>query len=399
MAIKVGDNVVIQNDRSADFQSVNPGAYTTSQRDSLSGSWGSSEAGTIIWNTTDAQAEVWDGSAWAKLAGGEQGDIGDITLNMVQHSGGVTGVATGVSWSAYSGSADDVYKNTILVFDTVDDFSSDNIVIQNYTDSSVNNFYISGLSADTLYYARVSYYSTRGNAAYSGITTFNTVSFTSSATNASNYNIGDNIIYKWTSSGTFTSSASFTGDILYMAGSGTPGGVGGSRCGLCGAGGVIELADQPMTGGTYTITIGARGSGQRATGSDTTIAHPSEPFVDCKGGGGGGFGPAESYWNPGQGNGQPGGSGGGGADIPYNNPFNGSSSGGSGTPGQGFPGGGGRENQGGRGGGGGKGGSGGSGNSGPGVTYPAFEPGGGNVTLGTGSQLADGVVYFKIKQY
>ena len=48
---------------------------------------------------------------------------------------------------------------------------------------------------------------------------------------------------------------------------------------------------------------------------------------------------------------------------------------------------------------GGKGGSGGSGNSGPGVTYPAFEPGGGNVTLGTGSQLADGVVYFKIKQY
>ena len=49
-------------------------------------------------------------------------------------------------------------------------------------------------------------------------------------------------------------------------------------------GGVIELADQPMTGGTYTITIGYRGSGQRATGSDTTIAHPSEPFVDCKGG-------------------------------------------------------------------------------------------------------------------
>ena len=44
MAIKVGDNVVIQNDRSVDFQSVNPGVYTTSQRDSLSGSWGSSEA-------------------------------------------------------------------------------------------------------------------------------------------------------------------------------------------------------------------------------------------------------------------------------------------------------------------------------------------------------------------
>ena len=102
---------------------------------------------------------------------------------------------------------------------------------------------------------------------------------------SSNYNIGDNIIYKWTSSGTFTSSASFTGDILYMAGSGTPGGVGGSRCGLCGVGGVIELIDQPMTGGTYTITIKPRGSGQRATGSDTTIAHPSEPFVDCKGGG------------------------------------------------------------------------------------------------------------------
>ena len=207
---------------------------------------------------------------------------------------------------------------------------------------------------------------------YSGITTFNTVSFTSSATNASNYNIGDNIIYKWTSSGTFTSSASFTGDILYMAGSGTPGGVGGSRCGLCGAGGVIELADQPMTGGTYTITIGAVVQDREATGSDTTIAHPSEPFVDCKGGGGGGFGPSESYWNPGQGNGQPGGSGGGGSfDIPYNNPFNGSSSGGSeSTPGQGFPGGGGRENQGARGGDGGKGGSGGSGNSGPGVTYP-----------------------------
>lgn len=382
MAIKINSSIVIDNNAKGIFSGVNPGIYTTGGRNYLSVGWGSTEAGTLIWNSTDGKAQVWSGTQWNNLGGGEAGTISDITLTVTNN---VAGIGSRINWTPYSSGAEDVFDQTIVIYDESPDFNTASLIVQSYTNVGISSTSLISIGlADTLYHARASHYSTRGSSVYSGIVTFVTSAFTS--TGGTKSVVNGKVVHKFTATGVLTTSNSTQVDILYMAGSGSPGNPGGG----CGAGGVIESSNQTLPGGNKTITIGVRGTGRRGSGGTTTITG----FTNAVGGGGGGYAPAESYWG-GLGNGAPGGSGGGGGTLPYNNPYESASSGGAGTPGQGFPGGNGKEDQGGNGGGGGKGGSGGGGTAGAGVAYPNYDPAG-TVTLGQGSSEADGVVYVRI---
>lgn len=131
----------------------------------------------------------------------------------------------------------------------------------------------------------------------------------------------------FTSSGTFTPSASFNADIMIVAG-GAGGGL--SLGGGGGAGGLLGLTSQGLTAQNYTVTIGAGGAGS-SNPSTSRGANGSNSLFGANTaiGGGGGTGQSVNYPNgPG---GASGGSGGGGA---RNN-----NAAGSGTSGQGNSGG------------------------------------------------------------
>jgi len=66
MAIQISGTDAVDNNRRGIFQKVNPGVYTTTQRDALA----SKAIGDVIYNSTDEELQVWDGSEWASVGGG-----------------------------------------------------------------------------------------------------------------------------------------------------------------------------------------------------------------------------------------------------------------------------------------------------------------------------------------
>ena len=59
MSIKVQGQVVITNDKKGQFEQVNPGAYTTTERDALTPA-----IGDIVFNSEADELQVWDGTEW-----------------------------------------------------------------------------------------------------------------------------------------------------------------------------------------------------------------------------------------------------------------------------------------------------------------------------------------------
>ena len=70
MSIKVQGQVVISDDKKGLFDQVNPGVYTTAERDALSPA-----VGDIVYNSQDEELQVWDGTDWGS-AGSGSGSIG-----------------------------------------------------------------------------------------------------------------------------------------------------------------------------------------------------------------------------------------------------------------------------------------------------------------------------------
>ena len=194
----------------------------------------------------------------------------------------------------------------------------------------------------------------------------------------------NDLITTFTAPGTFTKSpAANTGTVLVVAGgAGT-----GNRCGGGGAGGTKLVTSHPLPASGVPVTIGAGGSGasfpfSQNPGSATTFGATSP--ISTTGGGKGGVRP----YPPGQNSnpnsaGSPGGSGGGGGRG-FNNQSSAQLAGGSGTPGEGNPGGYGWPDASGRGGGGGgagaagvgpSGGGGGPGAGGDGLNISTYFPG------------------------
>lgn len=58
MAIQISGTTVINDSRKGIFNSVNFGAYTTAGRPAAP------STGDVIYNTTDAKMQVWNGSSW-----------------------------------------------------------------------------------------------------------------------------------------------------------------------------------------------------------------------------------------------------------------------------------------------------------------------------------------------
>ena len=73
MAIKVNGVSVISDSRKAEFRGTNPGRFTTTERDNLSPA-----VGDLIFNTTDTQLQVWDGSEWTSV--GATGPDGALVI-------------------------------------------------------------------------------------------------------------------------------------------------------------------------------------------------------------------------------------------------------------------------------------------------------------------------------
>jgi len=151
--------------------------------------------------------------------------------------------------------------------------------------------------------------------------------------------------------GTFTVHTGGYVDLMLIGGGGG-GGTGGTGTsaygGGGGAGGMLHVYNQLFPQGTYTVTIGGGGVGgtfsplsptplpsnRGGDGQNTTISSPSISPISAigGGGGGGGYSPAPLSEVPAY-YGQPGGSGGGaGGGVPYARY-------GTGTSGQGYPGG------------------------------------------------------------
>lgn len=68
MAIKVNGINVINDGRKGEFRSVNPGRYSEVERDNLNPA-----VGDMIFNTTEGEVQVWDGSEWVSGASGGTG--------------------------------------------------------------------------------------------------------------------------------------------------------------------------------------------------------------------------------------------------------------------------------------------------------------------------------------
>ena len=62
MAIKINGQTVVNDDKKGLFKQVNPGTYTTAERDALTAA-----TGDIIYNSDESRLEFWDGSSWQTL--------------------------------------------------------------------------------------------------------------------------------------------------------------------------------------------------------------------------------------------------------------------------------------------------------------------------------------------
>ncbi len=88
MSIKVQGQVVINNDKKGLFDQVNPGAYTTVERDALTPA-----VGDIVFNTQDEELQVWNGVEWGS-AGSGSGGIGTPVDVLTPLDGAGVGGAT-----------------------------------------------------------------------------------------------------------------------------------------------------------------------------------------------------------------------------------------------------------------------------------------------------------------
>ena len=70
MSIKVQGQVVITDDKKGLFEQVNPGSYTTAQRDALTPA-----IGDIVFNSEADELQVWDGTEWGSAGSGTNGVI------------------------------------------------------------------------------------------------------------------------------------------------------------------------------------------------------------------------------------------------------------------------------------------------------------------------------------
>ena len=80
MAIQIGGNNVVDNNRKGLFLSCNIGVYTTGTRP------GSPSTGDIIYNSTEGRVEVWSGSAWESAGSSAIYAIGGTTWESTQGS-------------------------------------------------------------------------------------------------------------------------------------------------------------------------------------------------------------------------------------------------------------------------------------------------------------------------
>lgn len=69
MAIQIGGNNVVDNNRKGIFQSANLGSYTPANRP------GSASVGDTIYNSTEQRLQVWNGSAWVDACKGPGSEI------------------------------------------------------------------------------------------------------------------------------------------------------------------------------------------------------------------------------------------------------------------------------------------------------------------------------------
>ena len=88
MSIKVQGQVVITDDKKGLFDKVNPGAYTTAQRDALTPA-----VGDIVYNSQDEELQVWNGVDWGS-AGSGGGSIGSPVDVLTPLNGAGVGGAT-----------------------------------------------------------------------------------------------------------------------------------------------------------------------------------------------------------------------------------------------------------------------------------------------------------------
>tara|TARA_B100001564_G_scaffold83500_1_gene67366 strand:+ start:45 stop:1721 length:1677 start_codon:yes stop_codon:yes gene_type:complete len=121
------------------------------------------------------------------------------------------------------------------------------------------------------------------------------------------------VVHEFTSPGTFTvSSGNADVEVMVIGGGGSGGGNPGSGANGGGGAGALYFNNAvPVTTGSYTVTVGAGGPGDKTRG-DTGEASLFSPSYPAAGGGGGGMRGGAGPSGPGL----PGGSGGGGGQSP-----------------------------------------------------------------------------------
>lgn len=286
---------------------------------------------------------------------------------------------TSYSWALYQ-SATNAYAGTVVASGTTTATS-----VTSATVLALNSYYYFLLLAPT---STISYLITSPIVQY--VSSFSTPVTATGGTTTTN---GANTIHAFTTTGnttfTLTSPASISAQVLIVAGGG---GGGGGDGGGGGAGGVIFSSSSTVTAGSYTVTVGAGGTGAiYVTDSPTTVmTQGGNSSFNSLTAIGGGFGGGENHTGAnGLRGGGTGGSGGGAGGA------NGSGTVGSATAGQGNAGG---ANSGSTmGGGGGAGGAGSTPNGGLGATYTVGGSaytlaggGGGSTRSGTGGTGVSG---------
>ncbi len=104
MSIKVQGQVVINNDKKGLFDQVNPGAYTTAERDALTPS-----VGDIVYNSEDEELQVWNGVEWGSAGSGSGGIGTPVDVLTPLNGAGVGGANT------FTPQTDDITEvNTVL---------------------------------------------------------------------------------------------------------------------------------------------------------------------------------------------------------------------------------------------------------------------------------------------
>lgn len=103
MSIKVQGQVVITDDKKGLFDKVNPGSYTTVERDALTPA-----VGDIVYNSQDEELQVWNGTEWGS-AGSGSGGIGTPVDVLTPLDGAGVGGATNYTPETSAVTSDNVY--------------------------------------------------------------------------------------------------------------------------------------------------------------------------------------------------------------------------------------------------------------------------------------------------